>query len=127
MPQNSRQLVVVADDQRDIRALIEICLEHAGYEVAQAADGLEAVQVIRDRCPDLAVLDIRMPEMSGLEVLHAIRNDRLTARLPVVLLTAAAQGDDVSRRLKEGADAYLVKPFSPHELVERVSSLLDRD
>ena len=118
------RLVLVADDEEDILALVTTILERAGYEVVSVRDGAEALTAVRDRRPDLAVLDISMPEVDGLEVLQRIRSSAATSELPVVLLSARAQEDDVRLGFATGASAYVRKPFSPRELAERVAQLL---
>jgi CheY-like chemotaxis protein len=121
---SSRRLVLVADDEQDILALVTTILERAGYEVVAVRDGAEALAAVRDRSPDLAVLDISMPELDGLEVLRRLRADAETSELPVVLLSAQAQEADVARGFATGASAYVKKPFSPRDLTERVDELL---
>ena len=121
---NGRSLVLIADDDADILSLVKAVLERSGYEVAAASDGAEALASVRARKPDLAVLDIAMPEVDGLEVLRRLRADPTTSELPVVLLSARAQEADVERGFAIGASAYLKKPFSPRELSEHVAELL---
>jgi CheY-like chemotaxis protein len=121
---NQRPLVLVADDDADILALVAFRLERSGYDVVTARDGEEALQVARERRPDLAVLDISMPQVDGLEVLRRLRADEETSRLPVLLLSARAQEDDVRLAFAAGASAYVKKPFSPGELTRRVEDLL---
>jgi two-component system response regulator MtrA len=121
---NGRSLVLIADDDADILLLVKAVLERSGYEVVAASDGAEALASVRARKPDLAVLDIAMPEVDGLEVLRRLRADPTTSELPVVLLSARAQEADVERGFAIGASAYLKKPFSPRELSEHVAELL---
>jgi CheY-like chemotaxis protein len=120
----SRPLVLVADDNEDILGLVTAVLERSGYEVVTVSDGSQALASVDKRKPDLAVLDITMPEIDGLEVLRRLRADTRTRGLPVVLLSAQAQEADVDRGFAAGASAYLKKPFSPRELRERVAGLL---
>jgi DNA-binding response OmpR family regulator len=115
-------LVLVADDDEDILSLVRIRLERAGFDVVAAHDGEQALALARERAPRVAVLDISMPKLDGLQVLAALRAEEADVR--VVLLTAKAQEADVERGFAAGADAYLKKPFSPTELVEKVQSLL---
>ena len=119
-----RRLVLVADDDEDILVLIRTVLERAGYEVSAVRDGAEAIAAAQQRRPDLAVLDVAMPELDGLEVLRRLRADASTSDVPVLLLSARVQEDDVARGFATGADAYVQKPFSPRELSDRVSELL---
>ena len=120
-------LVLCADDDRDILALLALRLERAGYRVVQAVDGEQALSLARELLPDVVVLDVMMPRLSGTEVLAALRADGATAGLRVVLLSARAQEADVERGLEAGADAYLAKPFQAPELLEVVGQLAGRN
>ncbi|MBD5829338.1 response regulator [Janibacter melonis] len=122
----AEQTVVVADDDDDIRDLVAFKLENAGYEVISVADGDSAWDRVREVRPTLAVLDVMMPGMSGLDVLREIRADDSLAETKVILLTARSRDVDVDAGFSSGADDYLTKPFSPRELVHRVSSLVAR-
>jgi two-component system phosphate regulon response regulator PhoB len=117
-------VLLVADDDEDILALVQLRLSRSGFEVIVARDGEEALRLARERHPDLAVLDWMMPKVSGLEVLRAIRANSETADIPVVLLTARASENDVQEGLDAGADDYIAKPFSPQELAARVQNIL---
>jgi DNA-binding response OmpR family regulator len=124
---SERQIVVlVADDDRDIRDLVTYRLTRIGYEVVQAHDGEEALKLASERTPDLAILDVMMPRVDGFEVTRRLRTDERTARMPVILLTSRAQEADVERGFAAGADDYLRKPFSPQELGMRVRAILGR-
>lgn len=122
---DGRRLILVADDDADILVLVTTVLERSGHEVMTARDGAEAFAVAQRRRPDLAVLDVSMPELDGLEVLQRLRANAGTSDLPVVLLSAQAQEADVALGFATGADAYVRKPFSPRELADRVAELLD--
>jgi CheY-like chemotaxis protein len=124
---NEAPLVLCADDDRDILALLALRLERAGYRVAQAVDGEQALSLARELRPAVLVLDVMMPRMSGTEVVAALRADPATAGLRVVLLSARAQEADVARGLDAGADAYLAKPFQAPELIELVGRLAAGD
>jgi two-component system, OmpR family, response regulator MtrA len=117
--------IVVADDDVDVRMLVALKLRHSGYDVVDVGDGAAAVEACRTEKPDLVVLDLMMPVMSGLEACRAIKAEPELADVPVVLLTARAQNTDVDAGLAVGADAYVTKPFSPKELAARVESLLE--
>lgn len=116
----------MADDDRDIRQLVAFRLERADYEVVEATDGEEAVRLVTELLPDLAVLDLMMPKLNGYEVTQEIRRHEETKRIPVILLTARVQEADVARGFEAGADDYLKKPFSPQELLARVQAILGR-
>jgi DNA-binding response OmpR family regulator len=117
-----KPVVVVADDDEDILALLAFRLEREGYDVLPARDGAHALALTRERHPAVAVLDVAMPGLDGLEVARAIRADGLDTR--VVLLTARAAEQDVRRGLAAGADGYITKPFSPAHLGWRLAELL---
>ncbi|WP_426245177.1 response regulator transcription factor [Nocardioides sp. LHG3406-4] len=118
--------IVVADDDVDIRELVEFKLSTLGHDIVAVADGAAAIEACQAQRPDLAVLDVMMPGMSGLEAVRVIRNDPALADLPVILLTARAQETDVETGFESGADDYITKPFSPRELATRVQNLLSR-
>jgi DNA-binding response OmpR family regulator len=118
--------VLLAEDDTDIRDLVTFKLRQAGYEVRAFEDGLSALASARDEVPDLALLDITMPGMSGLDVCRELRDDPATADMPIILLTARAQESDIETGFSVGADDYVVKPFSPRELVSRVQAVLAR-
>ena len=118
-------LILVADDDEDILLLVTTRLRRDGFNVVSASRGDEALAVAREHKPVLAVLDIGMPGLDGLEVLEQIRADEALRGMLVLLLTAKAQESDVRRGYDSGADAYIKKPFSPAELSTRVRALLD--
>jgi DNA-binding response OmpR family regulator len=120
---NAQPVVLVADDDDDILLLVTTRLRRDGFDVIQARDGDEALDLALERRPDIAVLDIGMPGLDGLEVVRAIRADDATKDMRVLLLTAKAQESDVRRGFDAGADAYVKKPFSPAELSNRVREL----
>jgi DNA-binding response OmpR family regulator len=126
MTNQGTPLVLVADDEEDIRALVAFRLQRAGYEVITAADGAEALTLATTRLPDLIVLDMMMPKATGLEVTRSLRAQDSTKEIPVILLTARAQEADVASGFEAGADDYVKKPFSPMDLQQRVQSLLGR-
>jgi DNA-binding response OmpR family regulator len=126
MTDGGTPLVLVADDEEDIRALVAFRLQRAGYEVITAADGAEALTLATTRLPDLIVLDMMMPKATGLEVTRSLREQDSTKHIPVILLTARAQEADVASGFEAGADDYVKKPFSPMDLQLRVQALLER-
>jgi DNA-binding response OmpR family regulator len=121
-----KPIVLVADDDQDILELVTFRLERAGYEVVQARDGEDALRIATEVRPDLAVLDVMMPKLSGYDVTRQIREQDSTREIPVILLTARVQEADVARGFEAGADDYLKKPFSPQELRARVHAILGR-
>ena len=124
--ETDKPVVLVADDDDDIRDLVAFRLDRAGYEVLRAGDGQEALDLAREHRPDLAVLDVMMPRMTGYDVTRELRADAATQRIPVILLTARVQEADVARGFEAGADDYVKKPFSPQELKARVQAVLGR-
>jgi two-component system, OmpR family, phosphate regulon response regulator PhoB len=118
--------VLVADDDADIRDLVAFKLGQSGYRVITAPDGPSALAAAVMELPDLAVLDVTMPGMSGTDVCRALRADPATAGMAIIVLTARAQEADVQAGFKAGADDYVAKPFSPRELASRVEALLAR-
>ncbi|HXO64353.1 MAG TPA: response regulator transcription factor [Steroidobacteraceae bacterium] len=115
--------ILVADDDADLRELIAFGLAQAGYLVIKAADGPAALERFAAESPDLVVLDINMPGMSGFQVCDTIRRD---SRVPVLMLTVRGEEEDLVRALDLGADDYLTKPFSPRTLLARIRALLRR-
>ncbi len=118
------QRIVVADDEIDIRRLVAYTLRRQGYVVWEASEGEEALALARQEHPDLVLLDVLMPGLSGLEVATALATDPGTAAIPVIMLSALGQSSDVAAGRETGARAYLTKPFSPSELAERVATVL---
>jgi DNA-binding response OmpR family regulator len=116
--------IVIADDERDIRELITFILTYAGHEVFPTTNGEEAYQKATEIMPDLIVLDVRMPRMTGYEVCEQIKANQKTREIPVVFLSAKGQENEVSMGIDLGADDYILKPFSPEHLLERVRSIL---
>jgi len=118
--------ILVVDDEPEAVELVEFNLKGAGYEVATASDGAEALNKARRIQPNLVILDVMMPEIDGMEVCKLMRRDPATSGIPIIMLTAKASEVDRVLGLELGADDYVVKPFSPRELVLRVKKLLDR-
>ena len=114
--------VLVAEDDADIRLLVAMRLRNAGYEVVEAEDGQQALELVASEQPELCVLDVSMPKVDGFEVTRRIRANRETQLLPVILLTARAQTRDISEGLAAGATDYVPKPFKAEDLVARVNA-----
>lgn len=118
------KLILVVDDEERMSRFIRLNLEHDGFQVLEANRGMQAINIIRERMPDLVLLDVMMPDLDGFEVLQLIRE---SYQLPVIMLTAKGEEDDKVKGLELGADDYVTKPFSPRELVSRVRAVLRRN
>jgi DNA-binding response OmpR family regulator len=118
--------IVIAEDDEDIRTLVEFRLRSAGYQPVATSDGAEALALIREHLPALAILDVMMPHMTGVEITRALRADESTRAIPVILLTARVQEADETAGFEAGADDYIRKPFSPNALISRVQAILGR-
>lgn len=117
------QKILIVDDEKEIRDLIEIYLKSEGYETLKAADGEEALRILSMEEPDLIILDIMMPKMNGIDACLKIREER---QMPIIMLSAKSEDVDKILGLNMGADDYLTKPFNPLELIARVKSQLRR-
>ncbi|HEX4881832.1 MAG TPA: phosphate regulon transcriptional regulator PhoB [Porticoccaceae bacterium] len=122
----SEASVLIVDDEAAIRDMVAAALEVAGFLCLRAENARAAYALIVDERPDLVLLDWMMPEVSGIELLRRLRRDERTAELPVILLTAKTEEDNLVQGLDAGADDYVTKPFSPRELIARVRALLRR-
>lgn len=116
--------ILLVEDDHDLREVVRITLERPSIHILEAPDGASAVQLARQTIPDLILLDWMMPGMEGLEVVEVLRQDPDTAGIPIIMVTARDQASDVRRGLEAGVAAYLVKPFSPLELVQVVEENL---
>ena len=117
--------IVIADDDSDIRELVVFKLRQGGHDVVPFEEGRSAVDSCREARPDLVILDVMMPGISGLEAARELRGDSETCDVPIMMLTARAHESDVDEGFAAGANDYIVKPFSPRELAARVDALLD--
>ncbi|MGH8058264.1 MAG: response regulator [Candidatus Entotheonellia bacterium] len=118
--------VLVIDDEADIVGLVRYHLEKAGMQCVGGMDGSQALGLVREHRPDLLILDLMLPGLEGLEICRQLRRDATTAHLPIIMLTARAEEVDRVVGLEVGADDYVVKPFSPRELVARIKAILRR-
>ena len=116
--------ILIADDDPVIQKLLAVNFEMEGYRVVTASDGAEALERVASDHPDLAVLDVMMPRVDGLDVVRALRADPATCTMPVILLSAKAQAVDINRGLEAGADIYVTKPFDPAELLDKAAGLI---
>ena len=117
--------ILLADDEANLRILVRTTLDDAEYCIIEAADGTTALELARQQRPDLLVLDWMMPGLNGIDVVQALRQDPVTAHIPIIMLTARGQETDKERGHSLGTSAYLVKPFSPLELLRKVQELLE--
>ena len=120
-----KKKILVVDDEEKITELIQWILEEENFQVITAKSGKEALDKMRNYAPDLIILDIMMPEMDGWQVCREIRKDPVYKRLPIIIVTIKTSNEDQIKGLNIGADAYLPKPFNPHELIERTKLLLN--
>lgn len=118
--------ILVAEDERDIRDLIAFTLRFAGHEVVTVNNGAEAVEAAALELPDLILMDVRMPRMTGYEACEAIKTNETLKNIPVVFLSAKGQEAEIQSGLDAGAAEYLLKPFAPDELSQRVNELLTK-
>lgn len=118
--------VLIVDDDVETLRLVGLMLERQGYEISAAADGERAINKARRDIPDLILLDVMMPDMSGYDVAKQLRSQQATANIPIIMFTAKSQVDDKVEGLESGADAYLTKPTQPRELLAQVKALLAR-
>ena len=121
-----KEKILIADDDPDILDVIRITLEAEGYEVMEAHDGQEAVNMIKKSTPDLLVTDFKMPKICGDEVCRILKQDILIQHMPIIMLTGKGEVTDKIQGINAGADDYMVKPFEPQELVARVKMVLRR-
>jgi two-component system phosphate regulon response regulator PhoB/two-component system alkaline phosphatase synthesis response regulator PhoP len=118
--------IFIVDDEPDICELVSLHLQKSGFKTKSFLTATEFLQAVREQLPDLVVLDLMLPDMDGLEVCKFLRNDKHTAHLPIIMLTAKGEETDKILGLELGADDYITKPFSPRELVARVKAVLRR-
>jgi two-component system alkaline phosphatase synthesis response regulator PhoP len=116
--------VLIADDEEDVRQLIQLALKSLNYNILSAKDGLEALETAREAVPQLAILDAMMPNMDGFEVCRKLKDNPLTAGITMVMLTARSQDSDRARGDEAGPEHYITKPFSPAALRNEISSIL---
>jgi CheY-like chemotaxis protein len=118
--------ILIAEDERDIRELVIYSLQFGGFTVVQATNGVEAVEQAQKELPDLILMDVRMPKMTGYEACRQVKSMPELRNVPVVFLSAKGQEGEIQTGLEAGADEYILKPFAPDELVKQVQDVLDR-
>lgn len=117
-----RKLLIV-DDEEGVRSLVRMTLESDDYEILEARRGDDALRLVREHKPDLVLLDVMLPDTTGIDVCRTLKSDPETASLTIVMLTAKAQGRDLEEAEEAGADGYFTKPFSPIALLRRVDNI----
>lgn len=117
--------ILIADDEPHIRKLVSFTLTNRGHEILQAEDGGQAFDMARAELPDLILLDVMMPVMTGYDVLDRLKSDETTAGIPVIMLSAKSQRTEIDEGLTRGAEQYICKPFTPKNLVQQVNELLE--
>jgi len=120
-----KKKILIADDNENIRDALTYLLEDEGYALSMAKDGSDALKKVREFHPDILFLDIMMPEMNGYEVCRVIKNDPKLKNIYVIMLTAKGQVAEQERGKEVGADEYIVKPFSPMEILSKIKNILD--
>lgn len=118
--------ILIAEDERDIRDLVTFSLKFSGFEVVQASNGQEAVERAQAEMPDLILMDVRMPKMTGYEACKALKAMPAMRHIPVVFLSAKGQESEIQQGVEAGAEEYILKPFAPDELTKQIKSVLER-
>ena len=118
--------ILIAEDERDIRELVSYSLQYGGFKVVQATNGVEAVARAKAELPDLILMDVRMPKMTGYEACKQMKATPALRDIPVVFLSAKGQETEIQTGLEAGAEEYILKPFAPDELVKQVQAVLER-
>jgi len=116
--------ILIAEDERDIRELIAFTLRFAGFEIELASNGVEAVEIAPKVVPDLILMDVRMPRMTGYQACEVLKEDPVTKDIPVVFLSAKGQESEIQEGLGVGAKEYILKPFAPETLTAQVKRIL---
>lgn len=118
--------ILIAEDERDIRDLVTFSLKFGGFEVVQANNGQEAVERAQAEMPDLILMDVRMPKMTGYEACKALKAMPAMRHIPIVFLSAKGQESEIQQGVEAGAEEYILKPFAPDELTQQIKAVLDR-
>ncbi|MCR4406887.1 MAG: response regulator [Anaerolineae bacterium] len=118
--------ILIAEDEKDIRDLVVFSLIYGGFEAIGAVNGIDAIEKATAESPDLILMDVRMPQMSGYEACEKLKSNPATRDIPIVFLSAKGQESEIRQGLSAGAEEYILKPFAPDELVRRVQEILKR-
>jgi DNA-binding response OmpR family regulator len=116
--------ILVVEDSKNIVTVLKICLSNAGYEVKVVSDGVDAVDTAFEWEPDLILLDIKIPKMDGFLVCETLKKDESTAQIPILMMSAKAEEEDIKKAYNLGADDYIIKPVEPSKLLEKIASYL---
>ncbi len=117
---SDKKKILLADDEEDVKTIVEVFLQSKGFDVVTAFDGLSALDLVRTERPDLILLDVMMPVVNGFEVCTRLKSDPATRDIPIIMLSAMGQAESVDRGLAAGAADYMVKPFDPVQLLEMI-------
>lgn len=120
----SKKRILVIDDEVEIVSALQIILEHAGYEVLTASEGMEGLIKAKEQKPDLVVLDLLMPKLNGYQVCRMLKFDKAYSHIPIIMLTALSSKDDQEWGRKTNADDYIIKPFESKDLINKIKALL---
>jgi DNA-binding response OmpR family regulator len=118
--------ILIADDEEDVKTVLQMYLESRGFEIVTAYDGLDAIEQARREMPDAILLDVMMPTMDGFEVCKTLKGEASTQAIPIVMLSAASHAESVQKGLSAGAADYVVKPFEPEHLEKLLKKLLEK-
>jgi DNA-binding response OmpR family regulator len=118
--------ILIVDDEPNIVKMVESRLKASGYEVITAFDGPQCLDKVKAEIPDLVILDLMLPQMSGYDVCHTLRSDKEHKNIPIIMLTARGKADDIRAGMEKGADAYVAKPFNPTVLLGIIEGLLGK-
>lgn len=118
--------ILIAEDEKDIRELVAFTLRFAGFDVVTATNGVEAVEVATETQPDLILMDVRMPKMTGYQACEKLKEQEATRNIPVVFLSAKGQESEIEQGLQSGAERYILKPFALDELTRQVNAILEQ-
>ena len=116
--------VLIVDDEPDVLRLVALRLKKSGYEILAASDGKEGFDIISSEKPDLVLLDLRLPNMDGVDICKQVKNDEVLRHIPIILFTATSDIEVADKAKEAGANDYMVKPFEPDELLEKISGII---
>ena len=124
MANNEKPVILVAEDEPDIRQLIKLSLEFSGYQIFEAANGIDAIEIAQKERLDLIILDVRMPRLDGYETCRRLQELESTREIPIIFLSAKGQEEEVLAGISAGAEEYIIKPFAPGTLAQKIEKVL---